>query len=186
MIGFDFDYNFCQPKMLRCTPKPDAFNPCELYLRISFLQVLICFINILAVVGNFTVLLVLLTSHYKLAVSHFLICDLSFADFCIGLYLLFITGGCPKRLVSTTTMQYTGKVIVAAALVAFCFNTMFASELSVYTLTVTTVERWHTITYARQLRQKSYLRHSILIMLRGWVFSTLTTALPLVGVSSCT
>ena len=56
----------------------------------DFLRVLIWLINILAITGNVTVLLVLLTSRYKLTVPRFLMCNLSFADFCMGLYLLLI------------------------------------------------------------------------------------------------
>ncbi|XP_071436448.1 lutropin-choriogonadotropic hormone receptor isoform X3 [Pithys albifrons albifrons] len=182
MIGFDFEYDFCQPKVLTCTPEPDAFNPCEDILGYSFLRVLIWFINILAIAGNFTVLLVLITSHYKLTVPRFLMCNLSFADFCMGLYLLLIAS-----VDAQTSGQYYNHAIdwqTGSGCSTAGFFTVFASELSVYTLTVITVERWHTITYAMQLDRKLRLRHAVPIMLGGWIFSILIAVLPLLGVSS--
>ncbi|XP_054678947.1 lutropin-choriogonadotropic hormone receptor isoform X2 [Grus americana] len=182
MTGLDFEYDFCQPKILRCTPEPDAFNPCEDILGYSFLRVLIWFINILAIAGNFTVLLVLITSHYKLTVPRFLMCNLSFADFCMGLYLLLIAS-----VDAQTSGQYYNHAIdwqTGSGCSTAGFFTVFASELSVYTLTVITIERWHTITYAMQLDRKLRLRHAVPIMLGGWIFSILIAVLPLLGVSS--
>ncbi|NP_038610.1 lutropin-choriogonadotropic hormone receptor isoform 1 precursor [Mus musculus] len=182
LSGWDYDYDFCSPKTLQCTPEPDAFNPCEDIMGYAFLRVLIWLINILAIFGNLTVLFVLLTSRYKLTVPRFLMCNLSFADFCMGLYLLLIAS-----VDSQTKGQYYNHAIdwqTGSGCSAAGFFTVFASELSVYTLTVITLERWHTITYAVQLDQKLRLRHAIPIMLGGWIFSTLMATLPLVGVSS--
>ncbi|XP_042531455.1 lutropin-choriogonadotropic hormone receptor [Dipodomys spectabilis] len=182
LSGWDYDYSFCSPKILRCAPEPDAFNPCEDIMGYDFLRVLIWLINILAIMGNVTVLFVLLTSRYKLTVPRFLMCNLSFADFCMGLYLLLIAW-----VDSQTKGQYYNHAIdwqTGSGCSAAGFFTVFASELSVYTLTIITLERWHTITYAVQLDQKLRLRHAIPIMLGGWLFSTLIAVLPLVGVSS--
>ncbi|XP_058523747.1 lutropin-choriogonadotropic hormone receptor isoform X4 [Ochotona princeps] len=180
--GWDYDYGFCSPKTLRCAPEPDAFNPCEDIMGYDFLRVLIWLINILAIMGNATVLVVLLTSRYKLTVPRFLMCNLSFADFCMGLYLLLIAS-----VDSQTKGQYYNHAIdwqTGSGCSAAGFFTVFASELSVYTLTVITLERWHTITYAVQLDQKLRLRHAIPIMLAGWLFSILIAMLPLVGISN--
>lgn len=148
----------------------------------DFLRVLIWLINILAIMGNVTVLFVLLTSRYKMTVPRFLMCNLSFADFCMGFYLLLIAS-----VDFQTKGQYYNHAIdwqTGSGCSAAGFFTVFSSELSVYTLTVITLERWHTITYALQLDQKLRLRHAIPIMLGGWLFSTLIATLPLVGVSN--
>uniref|UniRef100_A0A2K6Q8W2 Lutropin-choriogonadotropic hormone receptor n=1 Tax=Rhinopithecus roxellana TaxID=61622 RepID=A0A2K6Q8W2_RHIRO len=182
LSGWDYEYGFCLPKTPRCAPEPDAFNPCEDIMGYDFLRVLIWLINILAIMGNMTVLFVLLTSRYKLTVPRFLMCNLSFADFCMGLYLLLIAS-----VDSQTKGQYYNHAIdwqTGSGCSTAGFFTVFASELSVYTLTVITLERWHTITYAIHLDQKLRLRHAILIMLGGWLFSSLIAMLPLVGVSN--
>ncbi|KAG8584161.1 hypothetical protein GDO81_008710 [Engystomops pustulosus] len=180
-LTVDYEY-LCQPRTLRCNPEPDAFNPCEDIMGYNFLRVLIWFISVLAILGNAVVLFVLLTSHYKLTVPRFLMCNLSFADFCMGIYLLLIAS-----VDSKTKSQYYNHAIdwqTGSGCSAAGFFTVFASELSVYTLTVITLERWHTITYAMQLDRKLRLRHAILIMLGGWIFSLLIALLPLVGVSN--
>ncbi|OCT77684.1 lutropin-choriogonadotropic hormone receptor [Xenopus laevis] len=177
----DYEY-LCQPKTLKCSPEPDAFNPCEDIVGYDFLRVLIWFISVLAIAGNAVVLFILLTSHCKLTVPRFLMCNLSFADFCMGIYLLLIAS-----VDSQTKSQYYNHAIdwqTGSGCSAAGFFTVFSSELSVYTLTVITLERWHTITYAMQLDRKLRLRHAILIMLGGWIFSLVIAMLPLVGVSN--
>ncbi|XP_074061735.1 lutropin-choriogonadotropic hormone receptor isoform X5 [Macrotis lagotis] len=102
--------------------------------------------------------------------------------FCMGLYLLLIAS-----VDSKTKGQYHNHAIdwqTGSGCSAAGFFTVFASELSVYTLTVITLERWHTITYAMQLDRKLQLRHAVLIMLGGWLFSTIFAVLPLLGVSN--
>uniref|UniRef100_A0A3B4DJH5 Follicle-stimulating hormone receptor n=1 Tax=Pygocentrus nattereri TaxID=42514 RepID=A0A3B4DJH5_PYGNA len=165
-----------------CYPEPDAFNPCEDIMGFTFLRVLIWFISILAIVGNFIVLLVLLSSCYKLTVPRFLMCHLAFADLCMGIYLLMIAA----VDIQTRSHYYnhgidwqTGPGCRAAG-----FFTVFASELSMYTLTAITLERWHTITHAMQLERQLRLRHACALMAVGWLFAVLIALLPMVGVSS--
>lgn len=167
---------------MTCYPEPDAFNPCEDIMGFTFLRVLIWFISILAIMGNSAVLLVLLSSHYKITVPKFLMCHLAFADLCMGLYLLMIAA----VDIQTRSHYYnygidwqTGSGCQAAG-----FFTVFASELSVYTLTAITLERWHTITHAMQLERQLRLRHACALMAVGWGFAVLTALLPMVGVSS--
>ncbi|XP_060040386.1 follicle-stimulating hormone receptor-like [Erinaceus europaeus] len=186
--GFDmtyseFDYDFCNEITdVTCSPKPDAFNPCEDIMGHNVLRVLIWFISILAIMGNIVVLVILITSQYKLTVPRFLMCNLAFADLCIGIYLLLIAS-----VDIHTKSQYHNYAIdwqTGAGCDAAGFFTVFASELSVYTLTVITLERWHTITHAMQLNCKVQLRHAASIMLGGWAFALTVALLPIVGISS--
>ncbi|KAK3545646.1 hypothetical protein QTP70_009084 [Hemibagrus guttatus] len=86
-----YDYIICEDgEAVTCFPAPDDFNPCEDIMGFSFLRVSVWFVSLLTVLGNLVVLFVLLTSHYKLSVSRFLMCHLAFADFCMGIYLLLI------------------------------------------------------------------------------------------------
>lgn len=61
---------------------------------------------------------------------------------------------------------------------------VFASELSIFTLTVITLERWYAITYAIHLNRRLKLGVSVKIMLSGWAYALLMASLPLFGVSS--
>ncbi|KAE8600745.1 hypothetical protein XENTR_v10013388 [Xenopus tropicalis] len=178
-----FDYFFCYGKRdFVCSPTPDEFNPCEDIMGYTALRVLIWCVNILAITGNSVVLIILLTSQYKFTVPRFLMCNLAFADLCMGVYLLLIAAVDIK-----TKSQYYNYAIdwqTGAGCHAAGFFTVFASELSVFTLTVITLERWHTITYAMQLDRKVRFRHATMIMASGWVFSFTVALLPIVGVSS--
>lgn len=178
-----YDYVVCKEgEEVACAPVPDEFNPCEDIMGFSFLRVSVWFVSLLAVVGNVVVLLVLLTSHYKLSVSRFLMCHLAFADLCMGIYLLLIAS-----VDLHTRSEYFNHAIdwqTGPGCGLAGFFTVFASELSVYTLTVITLERWYAITFAMRLDRKLHLHHAAVVMLGGWIFCLLLALLPLVGVSS--
>ncbi|XP_064020382.1 follicle-stimulating hormone receptor isoform X1 [Pogoniulus pusillus] len=181
----ELDYGLCNEVVkVACSPKPDAFNPCEDIMGYNALRVLIWFISILAVTGNIVVLVILISSQYKLTVPRFLMCNLALADLCIGIYLLFIAA-----VDVQTRSQYYNYAIdwqTGAGCNAAGFFTVFASELSVYTLTAITLERWHTITYAMRLDRKVRFRHAAVIMAFGWLFAFTVALLPIFGVSSYT
>uniref|UniRef100_A0AAQ4RV66 Thyrotropin receptor n=1 Tax=Gasterosteus aculeatus aculeatus TaxID=481459 RepID=A0AAQ4RV66_GASAC len=178
-----YDYVVCEEaEEVACAPVPDEFNPCEDIMGFGFLRVSVWFVSLLAVVGNVVVLLVLLTSHYKLSVSRFLMCHLAFADLCMGIYLLLIAS-----VDLHTRAEYFNHAIdwqTGPGCGLAGFLTVFASELSVYTLTVITLERWYAITYAMRLDRKLRLHHAAAVMLVGWVLCFLLALLPLFGVSS--
>nr|XP_046229937.1 thyrotropin receptor [Scatophagus argus] len=178
-----YDYVVCEEgEEVACAPVPDEFNPCEDIMGFDFLRVSVWFVSLLAVLGNVVVLLVLLTSHYKLSVSRFLMCHLAFADLCMGIYLLLIAS-----VDIYTRAEYFNHAIdwqTGPGCGLAGFFTVFASELSVYTLTVITLERWYAITFAMRLDRKLHLHHAAAVMLGGWIFCLLLALLPLVGVSS--
>ncbi|XP_029384178.1 follicle-stimulating hormone receptor [Echeneis naucrates] len=165
-----------------CSPAPDAFNPCEDIMSGIPLRVIIWIISILALLGNAVVLLVLLGSRSKLTVPRFLMCHLAFADLCMGIYL-----GVIATVDILTRGQYYNNAIdwqMGLGCSAAGFFTVFASELSVFTLTAITLERWHTIKHALRLDRKLRLRHASIVMTAGWIFSSVAALLPTLGVSS--
>ncbi|XP_053561523.1 thyrotropin receptor [Bombina bombina] len=178
-----YDYYLCGGSdELACTPEPDEFNPCEDIMGYIFLRVVVWFVNLLAILGNAFVLFVLVTSHYKLTVPRFLMCNLAFADFCMGIYLLLIAS-----VDLHTRSEYYNHAIdwqTGPGCNTAGFFTVFASELSVYTLTMITLERWYAITFAMRLDRKIRLRHASVVMLGGWVFCFFLALFPLVGINS--
>ncbi|XP_030604451.1 lutropin-choriogonadotropic hormone receptor [Archocentrus centrarchus] len=178
----DLEFDCLNNPFVKCTPEPDAFNPCEDLLGFSFLRCLTWIIMVFAVAGNLAVLVILLISHHKLTVSRFLMCNLAFADLCMGLYLIliaFMDYHSRHEYYNHATDWQTGPGCGIAG-----FLTVFASELSVYTLTVISLERWHTITNAMHVNKRLRLHHVTAMMVGGWAFSLLVALLPLVGVSS--
>lgn len=75
---------------MKCYPIPDELNPCEDVMGSNWLRGSVWIVVALTVSGNVCVLVVLFSNRSELTVPKFLMCNLSFADFCMGLYLLLI------------------------------------------------------------------------------------------------
>ncbi|CAH1365910.1 lutropin-choriogonadotropic hormone receptor-like [Tenebrio molitor] len=165
-----------------CDPAPDAFNPCEDLMGNWALRIPVWFISLSAVIGNLFVVIVISTSHFRLTVSKFLMCNLAVADLCIGIHLLLIAvvDACSIRAYFNYAIDWQegNGCRVAGSL------TIFGNVLSVYTLAVITTERWYTITWAIHLNKRLKLRTAVRVMIAGWICALFMACLPLVGVSS--
>ncbi|XP_039283238.1 lutropin-choriogonadotropic hormone receptor isoform X2 [Nilaparvata lugens] len=167
---------------VECWPRPDAFNPCEDLMGNWVLRVAVWLVAILALLGNLAVLLVLLSSRFRMTVPKFLMCNLALADLCMGLYLLLIALTDVRSIGDYFNYAIDWQNGVGCKVAGFL--TVFASELSVFTLTVITGERWYTITYAIHLNKRLKLCTATKIMALGWMYAAAMAALPLFGVSS--
>lgn len=181
--GFDFALcNELDTDGLLCTPLPDALNPCEDVMSQGFLRVLVWVVSLLAISANLLVMFILLTSRQKWSVTSFLLGHLAFADFCMGTYLLLIAS------VDLYTRSHYYHYAVAWQTGSGCnlagTLSVFASELSVYTLTLISLRRWHAIFYAMRPDRKIRLRHAAVLMLLGWLLCAILALLPVAGVSS--
>lgn len=136
---------------------------------------------LLALLGNGTVVFVLVWSRSRLDVPRFLVTNLAAADFCMGVYLGLLA------VVDAGTLGEFRSHAVAWQLSGACrlagFLGVLSSELSVYTLAVITLERNYAITHAMHLNKRLSLRHAAIVMSVGWTFSLTAAALPLLGVS---
>nr|QCE21330.1 luteinizing hormone receptor [Eriocheir sinensis] len=167
---------------VQCIPGPDAFNPCEDIMGNLALRVAVWLVVVTAVVGNLAVMIVLISSTFKMTVSKFLMVNLALADLCMGLYLLIIAA-----MDLHTIGDYFNYAIDwqrGPGCKVAGFLTVFASELSIFTLTVITSERWYAITYAIHLNKRLKLSMAVKMMVGGWAYSITMATLPLVGVSS--
>jgi thyroid stimulating hormone receptor len=64
------------------------------------------------------------------------------------------------------------------------FLTVFAAHLSIFTLTIITIERWFAINKAVFLNRRLERRTAIGIMICGWIYSIIMAMLPLFGMSN--
>ncbi|XP_040915608.1 thyrotropin receptor-like isoform X2 [Toxotes jaculatrix] len=186
-LSEDFDFALCNELHMDnhgplCTPLPNALNPCEDVMSQGFLRVLVWVVSLLAISANLLVMFILLTSRQKLSVTRFLMGHLAFADFCMGMYLLLIAS------VDLYTHSHYYHYAIAWQTGSGCnlagTLSVFASELSVYTLTLISLQRWHAIFYAMRPDRIMRLRHAAVLMLIGWLLCVVLALLPLVGVSS--
>ncbi|XP_069370285.1 thyrotropin receptor-like isoform X3 [Paralichthys olivaceus] len=182
-----FDFSLCNERHADvggplCTPLPDALNPCEDVMSQGFLRVLVWGVSLLAISANLLVMFILLSSRQKLSVTRFLMGHLAFADFCMGMYLLLIAS------VDLYTHSHYYHYAIAWQTGSGCklagALSLFASELSVYTLTLISLQRWHAIFFAMRPDRRMRLRHAAVLMLAGWLLCVILALLPLVGVSS--
>lgn len=147
----------------------------------SWLRVCVWIVISAAVVGNIAVLLVLLTNHAELTVPRFLMCHLAFSDLCTGVYLFMLAVVDLRSFGEFFNHAYDWQYGVGCKIAGFL--SVFSGQLSVFTLTIVTLERWFAITYAIYLERRISLSAAAKIMIGGWLFSIVMAGLPLLGVS---
>lgn len=165
----------CLARAVRtCLPAADEFSSCEDLMSNLVLRVCIWILGFVALVGNTFVILWRSIYSSKNKMHSFLIVNLGLGDLLMGVYLL---------IVAAVDVQYRG-VYSAYELVwknsFLCqfagFISTFSSELSVFTLTVITVDRLITIKFPFDVLEPSVVRG---VMAGVWVCVGALAALPL-------
>uniref|UniRef100_A0AAR5Q9I7 G-protein coupled receptors family 1 profile domain-containing protein n=2 Tax=Dendroctonus ponderosae TaxID=77166 RepID=A0AAR5Q9I7_DENPD len=167
---------------VQCTPDPNALNPCEDIMGFIWLRNSVWFVVILAVVGNVAVVVVIWFSNTEVNVSRFLICNLALADLCMGLYLMLIASMDYHSVGTYFNFAYDWQYGIGCQIAGFL--TVFAGHLSIFTLTIVTIERWFAIKYAIDLTKRIRLPTAVRIMIGGWIYSILMAMFPLFGISN--
>lgn len=166
---------------VKCLPTPGPFLPCEDLFDWWTLRCGVWVVFLMALLGNGTVVFVLIFSRSKMDVPRFLVCNLAAADFFMGIYLGFLA------VVDASTLGEFRMYAIPWHMSPACqlsgFLAVLSSELSVYTLAVITLERNYAITHAMHLNKRLSLRHASYIMSVGWIFALTMAVLPLLGVS---
>ncbi|XP_050672848.1 lutropin-choriogonadotropic hormone receptor isoform X2 [Leptidea sinapis] len=168
-------------RQVRCLPLPGPFLPCVDLFDWWTLRCGVWAVFLLALLGNGTVVFVLVFSRSRIDVPRFLVTNLAAADFFMGIYLGFLAvvdaGTLGEFRSHAISWQMSGCCRLAG------FLGVLSSELSVYTLAVITLERNYAITHAMHLNKRLSLRHAAAVMAAGWAFSLTAASLPLLGVS---
>ncbi|KAI8441213.1 hypothetical protein MSG28_009436 [Choristoneura fumiferana] len=169
------------PRRVRCLPLPGPFLPCVDLFDWWTLRCGVWAVFLLALLGNGTVVFVLVFSRSRIDVPRFLVTNLAAADFFMGVYLGFLAvvdaGTLGEFRAHGVAWQLSGACRLAG------FLGVLSSELSVYTLAVITLERNYAITHAMHLNKRLSLRHAAGVMAAGWALALAAAALPLLGVS---
>lgn len=166
---------------VKCLPTPGPFLPCEDLFDWWTLRCGVWVVFLMALLGNGTVVFVLIFSRSKMDVPRFLVCNLAAADFFMGIYLGFLAVVDASTLGEFRMYAIPWQMSVGCQLSGFL--AVLSSELSVYTLAVITLERNYAITHAMHLNKRLSLRHASYIMSIGWIFALSMAVLPLIGVS---
>lgn len=164
---------------INCTPEPDAFNPCEDIMGHPVLRVAVWFVVACSILGNMSVIVVLMGVFRHLSVPKFLQLNLAIGDLFMGVYLAMlaiadlITVGTYFDFAMDWQHGYGCKIAGAVSL--------FASQLSIFTLSVITFERYYTITYSIDLNMRLQLTWASRIMFIGWIYAFAAAMLPIFG-----
>lgn len=173
------DYMFCCFVNIaeeNCWPKPDEFSSCDDLMNNNILRIFLWVLGVMAFAGNGFVLAWRTVHHEGQKVPNFLLCNLSVADFLMGLYMLSV---------AFVDAYFRGNYIENAKwwktswLCSFlgCLSTV-ASEASVLTLSVITFDRLFNIVFP--LSVKKLNMHSAKIVVGVvWVLSFLIGVIPL-------
>ncbi|XP_020813515.1 lutropin-choriogonadotropic hormone receptor isoform X2 [Drosophila serrata] len=176
------NFTFRKPN-IECYPMPNDLNPCEDVMGYQWLRISVWIVVALSAVGNVAVLTVILSIRPESSpVPRFLMCHLAFADLCLGVYLLLVASIDAHSIGEYFNYAYDWQYGLGCKVAGFL--TVFASHLSVFTLTVITIERWLAITQAMYLNHRIKMRQAALIMLGGWLYSMVMSSLPLFGISN--
>jgi len=163
-----------------CTPTPNDFYPCEDLMGREWLRVCVWVVFFLAVFGNIVVLFVLFSNYSKLDVPRFLVLNLAMADLLLGIYLGFLAFVDLKTIGDFRSYglkwQQSGSCKFAG------FLAVFSSELSVFTLTTITMERFLTIKNSMYVDKRLTKNQAFIIMAFGWLFSAFIATLPLIDI----
>ena len=170
------------PKPLNCTPEPTAFQPCENIMGADWLTATSFIVAPFAVCGNFVVLLVFLCLARNYNVSRFLVTNLALSDMIMGIYLLSLV--IESVITSGEYFEHVERFQFGLSCKVLGFLAMFSSELSVFSLTLITVERYLTIVYAMYPRYRLTMRTAVVSMLVGWIVAITIAILPILGVGS--
>ncbi|KAL3889942.1 hypothetical protein ACJMK2_002258 [Sinanodonta woodiana] len=163
----------------QCFPEPDEFSSCEDLMSNFVLRVSIWILGLIAFWGNMVVIIWRTKDLRNGKVHSFLITNLAVGDFFMGGYLMII---------AVVDSYYRGTYIVydklwrESDLCKFAgFLSTFSSELSVFTLTIITLDRLIVIIFPLKLRRIG-IKEAVIAMLLLWVVAFFLSLIPLVGI----
>ena len=170
------EIEFRRPRdKILCTPK-DPLTPCE-HLLEPWLQVFVWIFVVFILIGNGSVLFVGLVSFKKLSLSDLLVCNLAFAGLCLCVYLLSLAIVEVSVVGSSSFLNWQ----LGSGCNVAGFMLVFYTELSVYVLVVSALERAYSVLRGPCKREKLV---GIALGLLGWILAGLLALLPMVGVNS--
>ncbi|GAB1600041.1 G-protein coupled receptor GRL101-like, partial [Argonauta hians] len=174
------EYRFCclAKRVKDCNPKPDEFSSCEDLMSNYVLRISIWILGITASFGNIIVIIWRTKDKRSGKVHSFLITNLALGDMFMGIYLIII---------AVADTYYRGSYILYDKLwrnSVLCnlagFIATFSSELSVFTLTVITLERLICILFPFRSHRMG-LKEAHIAMFALWSVVFILSAMPLFG-----
>ena len=168
-----------------CYPKPNPLTPCDNLLDPWPIRVTIWTVWVLTLLGNISVLFILVAARQRMDVSQFFICVLAFSNTLLGIYLAFIAMVDIRTLGDRSFYQSALDWQKGSGCQTAGFLAIFSSQLSVYILIILTIERLHHVVRnitVPQPKESGKLRFAVLLIIIGIIYAALLAAFPLRGV----
>ncbi|XP_050428595.1 G-protein coupled receptor GRL101-like [Adelges cooleyi] len=178
---FTDEFRFCclARHVLQCRPLPDEFSSCEDLMSNMMLRVCIWILAIVAITANLMVIVFRAKYRHTNQVHSFLIINLALGDFLMGSYLLVI---------AVVDWYYRGVYFIHDSdwrQSSMCnvagFISTFSSELSVFTLTVITLERLLVIIFPFKVRRLQ-MDCTRMLMAICWLLAIVISVIPLFNI----
>ena len=171
-------------KLVTCYPLGSPLTPCSNLMDPWSLRVAVWAVWVVAILGNLTVLFVMITSReLGLDVPQFLVCNLAFADFFLGVYIAFLACVDAKTFNIEFYQSALGWQKGPGCRTAG-FMAIFSSELSVLILTLLTLERLYSVRYAHGQGGGMRMNVAIVLVVSCYIIAFMLASLPLIGVNS--
>ncbi len=170
-------YRFCcvAKGVPECTPEPDEFSSCEDLMANPALQIAIWVLGFFAFLGNIFVVSWRIKTDRK-KVSSFFIINLGVSDWLMGVYMLII---------ASVDVHYRGTYIIyadswrASSLCQLAgVLAMLSSEVSVFMLTVITMDRLVNILFPMKAKVYINMGKAAGTAMAGWLVCLVITLLP--------
>ncbi|XP_053204523.1 G-protein coupled receptor GRL101-like [Panonychus citri] len=175
------EFRFCclARHVKNCLPEPDEFSSCEDLLSNIILRICIWILGVLSITGNCMVIFWRTSHRLRNSVSSFLIANLALGDLMMGVYLIII---------GSVDFTYRGQYFIHDAYwrsSKMCqlagFISTLSSELSVFTLTVITIDRFLRITFPLKFHRFK-MTNARLVILGTWIFTVILAGVPLLDI----
>ncbi|XP_071956328.1 uncharacterized protein [Antedon mediterranea] len=177
-VEFD-SFSFCgfAPHARHCYPKTDGLSSVEHMLKNVILRISVWIVGSVALFGNIFVLTTRLFVNETKRVHAFLIMNLAMADLLMGVYLYIVAihGALFSDEYILHDLVWRSSEICT---IAGCLS-ILSSLMSVFTLSVITLDRYVSIVHPFSYERKSLLRAAIL-MAALWLFSISLVVLPVI------
>ncbi|KAK4321487.1 hypothetical protein Pmani_007704 [Petrolisthes manimaculis] len=176
-------WGFCclAPHVISCLPPPvDEFSSCADLMSNLVLRVCVWVLGFVALIGNSFVILWRSLHSSGNRVHSFLIVNLGVGDLLMGVYLLIVAGVDLRYRGVYAIHEHDWKTSPLCQLAGFIST--LSSELSVFTLTVITVDRLNAIKFPFGVRGEEERSTTRLLMVGVWVGVLLLAALPLADI----
>ncbi len=169
-----------------CIPHNSPLTPCENLMDPWILRIAIWAIWVLALLGNGTVLFIGIATKGKLESNDLLICNLAFADFCMGVYLAFLAVVDIRTFTDSKSTFYQSALDwqLGPGCKSAGFIAVFSTELSIFILVVLTLERVYTISHTFDQNEEKRRKVVIGLCVFGWFWAAGLAMLPIFGVNS--